>query len=280
MIRGLEMVFEFHKVSNFGTTHPVVARLGIQSNDLVGFINVDELRRDAIKKFYFDLMQRLLRCHEIRDGLMNGIREEVEKVTKQEHQIREVPQVVGLQGVVEGFLYETKNFLRDLLGLFEIVFVQKFEDASAFADFKGKGDSKVVKWAVKTVGKDDRLAQRLKSQQAWMSEVIGMRNAVEHPGGYSGSLVVHNIRRHPARRGAFISPTWRRVAGREADIGSDMDSILANLLTVAEDLLAEMVTHRPCSPHIAVYEIPIQDRNPQSPVRLRIGLNQELLGKS
>jgi hypothetical protein len=41
------MVFEFHKVSNFGTTHPVVARLGIQSNDLVGFINVDELRRES-----------------------------------------------------------------------------------------------------------------------------------------------------------------------------------------------------------------------------------------
>ncbi len=65
------MIFEIRKLSDVGTSHPVVARLGLQAADLIKWLDVDEAKRDRLTELYLvTLTQRLLECHKARDNLV------------------------------------------------------------------------------------------------------------------------------------------------------------------------------------------------------------------
>jgi hypothetical protein len=275
------MPFEIRKISDVGTRHPVVARLGVQASELIKWIDIeDDKRRETVGLFARTLTERLLRCHQFRDDLVNRINASVEgkQPIQSENRIQEVPQVIGLKGIAEGFLYETKNYLRDLIDLFRITYGCKLTDASAFTNLKGVGDSEIVTWAASTFGQDSDLTKLLRTEQAWVAEPIRMRNAVEHPGGFSGTLTLHNIRIDPNKADSYIPPTWARTGRPDSSIVNDMDCCLDNMLTLAEDLLIGVMLDKSKSRNlIAVYEIPSEDRDPSCPIRLRVGLSPELL---
>lgn len=76
------MPFEFRKISDVGTSHPVVARLAAQTAEVLKWMNIDKGAHDAIMKLYVDtLTQRLLRCHKIRDDLANKLNDGLSKYT-------------------------------------------------------------------------------------------------------------------------------------------------------------------------------------------------------
>ena len=78
------MTFEIRKISGTGTSHPVVARLGPQTSELVNWIDLDRTRKDAVLDLYVNtLTQRLLRCHEIRDGLVQKMEDCVKNLSRQ-----------------------------------------------------------------------------------------------------------------------------------------------------------------------------------------------------
>jgi hypothetical protein len=56
--------------------------------------------------------------------------------------VRQIPHIIDLKGTAENFLYEAKNYLRDLLELLRIAYGCKLKNASDFA--KDEGDSDVV----------------------------------------------------------------------------------------------------------------------------------------
>jgi hypothetical protein len=273
------MPFEFRKISDVGTSHPVVARLAAQTGEVLKWMNIDKGTHDAIMKLYVDaLTQRLLRCHNIRDDLANKLNEGLSKYTAQpDGRSREVPHVIGLQEAAEEFLYQAKNFLRDLLGLYQIVYGCTLKDASDLTNMKGNGDSTLVEWATENFGPDHHLTQLLKTEQEWVADVIRMRNAVEHPGGYSGTLKITNVRVFTE---GFVPPTWERTGGRgESSIVHDMDIILNNLLTFAEELLVHTAMDKAHTEHIRFYEIPVEKRRPEMPIRFQAGPSPELAAK-
>jgi len=62
------MPFEFRKISDVGSNHPVVARLAAQTAEVLKWMNVEKGAKDAIGALYVHkLTSRLLRCHKIRD---------------------------------------------------------------------------------------------------------------------------------------------------------------------------------------------------------------------
>jgi hypothetical protein len=103
-----------------------------------------------------------------------------------------------------------------------------------------------------------------------------MRNAVEHPAGWSGYLIFENIR-VGSIPGRYIPPTWQRTGRDEGNILNQMECALENLLTLAEDLLVDAVKQNPISKVIEFYEIPVAERDPSCPIRLRISLSPEFL---
>jgi uncharacterized protein (DUF433 family) len=203
------MAFEIRKINDVGVGHPVVARLGVQSSDLIPWIDIEDAKRKEIAELYVrTLTDRLLQCHRFRDDLVKRTNDAVKAVQPQkDKRAREVPHVIGLQGIAEGFLYEAKNFLRDLLNLFRIVYSCKLTEASAFTNLKGDDDSELVSWAVSTFGPDHDLTKLLRTEQEWVAEPIRMRNAVEHPGGVSGKLTLGNIQVDPNQPDLYIPPT-------------------------------------------------------------------------
>lgn len=273
------MNFIITKISNHGVSHPFVARLSVQTSELIQWADLSKEDQDAVSGLYMTTLQpRLLKCYDILCRLQQALSESVasaenEQKQQQDRRIRAMPHVVGLQGEVEPFLYETKNYLRDLLNLFRIFFGFNQIVASQFYDVKGNGESQVSAWSRKKFGADDDLTKLLKSEQAWVEQIIRMRDAVEHPGGWSGTLTIHNVRLHPQ---GLIPPSWSRTGCPESDIFTDMKTTMDDLLTIAEDLLVACIQKRSRFPMLAFYEIAEKDRAPEIPQRLRVGLAPEL----
>lgn len=267
------MPFQFRQVSDVGARHPVIARLCIQTSELVNWLDVDKAKREAVLELYMvPVQQRLIRCHKIRDELLAKVKEQGDKMKAANDDPMLQPHVIGLEGLAEGFLYEAKNYLRDLLKFFEVVYGCTLHDASDLADLKGKGQSNLVTWASNTLGANSPIAQLVKSEEAWTASVIRMRNAVEHPGGYSGSLTYQNMRRVPGQPKQYWQPTWQRTGCDESDMLQDMEAILDNLLTFAEDIVAVAIIDKPVFPYVQIAEIPARDRDPACPIRLRMTL--------
>jgi hypothetical protein len=273
------MAFQFKKISNAGASHPIVARLGLQTMDMIRAASLDEDKKEKITSLYvIKLTQRLLKCEEAFKVIQTKIHDDTERVREnisRDSKSFEVPFIVGLDGHIEDFLYAAKNFLRDLLGLFQIAYGCELKDAKVFGDLPEKGTIEIAKWAAKNFGTGDRLVALLKSEQDWTTELIRKRNAVEHPGDKSGSLTVNNIGLHHSNT-ALVPPSWYRTGLPETDVVTDMTIYVQNLLTLAEDVLADLVIRSSQSTYLVVYQIPERDRDPQGPVRLKLGLNPDL----
>ncbi|ATU92893.1 hypothetical protein [Phyllobacterium zundukense] len=274
------MAFRTQKVSDVGTTNPIVARLGIQTGELLNWSGLDKAQNEAIAELYITkLTPRLVRCDKRISTINNKLNKDIARVDKhiqKDPRVSEIPYVVDLEGDVQDFLYEAKNYLRDLLGLFRVAYGCKLTDASAFAAMKGKGDSNLVKWAIATFGESDHLVRGLRSNNDWMAELIRRRNAYEHPGENSGTLTIHNVRID--HRG-LVPPRWERTDIPESDIVDEMTICVANLLNVAEELLANLVMRTCRFKVVHICEIPNDQRDPARPVRLRMSLNEEMQKK-
>ena len=226
------------------------------------------------------LKPRLLKCHDIFGRLDKALMDSVVRAEGEQQNnkgnIQALPSVIGLDGEVESFLYEVKNYLRDLLNLFRIVFGFAKIDAATLYDAKDQGDSAVVKWASAMFGDQDDLTLLLRTEQPWVGQCIRKRNAVEHPGGWCGTLTVHNVR---AVGDGFVPPTWNLDGEPESNIFTDMEVTMHNMLTIAEDWLVHCIKKRLLFETIAFYEIAEKDRSPEMPTRLRVDLSPEMLAK-
>ena len=70
----------------------------------------------------------------------------------------------------------------------------------------------MVAWASKEFGDDSELTRILKQDHdLWIKKLVAMRNAVEHPGGHSGHLSIHNIALVPPEHPKYPileTPSW------------------------------------------------------------------------
>src|SRR5207244_2524682 len=101
--------FVFSKISNHGTNHPVIARLHLQTFDLLQATTLSPQTQEQVGHIYFEAGRRLLRCFEI----TNELSEKQIELEAETQPARIVPYLIDLDRLVETFLYEAKNFLRD-----------------------------------------------------------------------------------------------------------------------------------------------------------------------
>lgn len=136
------------------------------------------------------IQPRLIRCYEICEkisGYLEKIDTDLKKngiKTQSSGRVVEVPHVMQLKEDVETYLYNAKSVLRDLAGLFEIFFNKTFNH-SRYND--------ILKWAKRFFTKDHPITKFIATNQPWLKDIVQRRNAVEHPGGYSGHL---HIKKH------------------------------------------------------------------------------------
>ena len=268
------MPFAFSKILNHGTSHPVVARLQLQVGDLLKNTSFDESACEAIFKASFDASLRLIRCGEIQNRIMAGCDK-----AEQEHRLTESPQavtiphIIGLQHDSETFLYEAKNFLRELTMIINAAFGTAFGQASQFGNINNAEDGQIVCWAEQQFGPDDRLPKFFRLHQEWIGEIVRMRNAVEHPDGYSGVLHIRNY--ELMLDGSIRRPVWHRNDETPSPIVDEMAGLCDQMLVLADELVAFIVQRHLAAPILEVYEIPDEQRNPDCPMSFKIGLTEE-----
>ena len=270
------MPFIFKKILAKGASHPVVARLQMQAGELLQNTNFGKDQHDAILQASFDASFRLIRCFDIAQRLKAQCAEAEGKHEPGDNpKARHIPHVIGLEQEAETFLYEAKNFLRDVAVIVNATFGTTFNEASQFTKKKAS-KSKITKWAESTFGLDDRFTQFFRVHEGWIGEVVRMRNAVEHPGGWSGTL--HIVNYEPMPDGSIRRPVWHIDNEAPSRLVEDMEGLCEQMLVFADELIA-LIVDRNLHPAFQLYEIPEDKRDPQVPKSFVVSLSPDLARK-
>lgn len=267
------MLFEGRKVSDVGSSNPIVARLAIQTSRLLQAFPLAEENKQAIFAIYgIKVQERLVACDGIRSHVEACYNQALgqDLVFQAQGRAVTVPHIIDLDRSCETFLYQSKSALRDLAAVFNVLYSTKFDGARY---------DKILTWAAKEFGNEDKLTETIDTDhETWIKNVIDMRNAVEHPGGHSGDLIIDNIRLALENdRPVLRPPTWRLAPdGKPASIITDMSIIVTNILEFAEDILMLLLAKQDTKNLLAFAEIPVEQRDEDCPVRLRVTLNASL----
>lgn len=263
--------FILQKVSNHGTSNPIVARLSYQAVDLVKWLGVENNVREDTFGVMLALQQRLLQCFDIFERMKSAKKTTlIETEESIADGAKTLPYVVGLNEETELFLVSAKSYVRELVNLLNVIFKADLEVNSAvFWDPNGQNQGKVVQWALSEYGEKHPFTKMLLQEDQWIAELIKKRNASEHPGGKSGTLVIENFRQH---KDGFIDPSWRREGKSEfpeSSLYADIETIMHNMLTIAEEVFIHGLTMFNRFPFVVFLEIPEKDRDPEAPIRYR-----------
>jgi hypothetical protein len=275
------MAFMSKKVSDHGTSNPIVARLSVQTSELIKFYPISKEQREEIFGVFNQKVQpRLLRCYELKENLLSELTKIGDEFKKEGIHIQSsgrfitVPQVMGLSENCENYLYNAKSYLRDLTCIFEPLFGKKFKAARY---------DKIYEWSKSKFGENDNLTAIIKQDHdMWIKKIVSMRNAVEHPGEHSDHLHIHNIEIAPdpkTKELKLVEPMWHLNNESRRPVLNDLESYVWNLLEFAEDILVLSFEKFDKNFPIVVVQIPENERDPECPVRLRMTLKEGFIKK-
>jgi hypothetical protein len=270
------MPFVFKKVLDHGATNPIVARLSFQ---VLGILDQCDATKDVHYKvgelYATSLQRKLIRCWEIEQRFLDEFN--AAAATYNPPAGRWPTQI--LEEDCHNFLYEAKNYLRDLLKVFNLLYGTQFKEASEFSRAK-KGKLSLVEWASKNFGGEDPKAKFLQEGVAAVNHLIDARNAVEHPDGYSGTLRIENFTLEPD--GRLGEPVWCREKDNKtvaavSSIRADIDTSIHNLLVLGEDVLVSWAADHLKAPSLMrIALVPSERRNPHCPVKYVVTASVEL----
>jgi hypothetical protein len=273
---GEVLAFQIKQISEHGTSNPIVARLSVQTSQLLNFSKLNKEQKDKVLGLYNSEVQpRLLECDDISQQISSEILEVANNlkekgfVTQSQGRVIEVPNLLRLEQRLEQFLYCAKSALRDLSKIFNCFFETDFNEARY---------DKILKWASKEFGEDSDLAKVIKQDHdLWIKQIVSMRNAVEHPGGYSGYLHIDNfvlVTDSITGEHKLNEPCWYRNDEPKNSIAQDLLGFVSNFLELCEELLVINIKISGLLEYLQVVEIPEDKRDKDCAIRLQIIMAQ------
>jgi hypothetical protein len=184
---------------------------------------------------------------------------------------------------VSQFLYEAKNFVRDLLKVFNLLYGTTFVEASEYLwPKKGKGKRSLMGFAELTFGAADPKTRVIRDFSPVVERVVAYRNAVEHEGGWSGTLRIMNFRFQPG--GRILEPGWliekNGKTTPERSIGADLCGIVESVLILAEDIFVSWAAEHLRMPQFSqIYFVPEAERDARQPLKYVVNAKEELVEK-
>lgn len=270
------MVIQIQKTSDHGTANPMVARLSLQTHELIQFCSIDNKQKEEVFGLYHDQIQpRVITCDEISQEIATeilAVAQELEEkgfVIQSQGRVITDPYLKKLEPRVEQYLYSYKSALRELSKIFNYFFQTEFYEARY---------DKILEWSKTHFGKKNELSRLLEEDLGlWIQKTIKMRNAVEHPGGYSGYLNIHNFTLLPESHPNYpkaVEPTWHLNEEPPVSIAQDLLIKTVNLLEFCEEILVICMINKGVPNMLSVAEIPEENRNPSKPIRLEMVLKK------
>jgi hypothetical protein len=270
------MGFIIKKISDVGSGNPIVARLSLQFGNILNFYELDDDVKESIKTvLYSDIQKRLVSCDKIAKEITSEIEAAISTLeqegikTQSSGRVIESPHIINLDERLESYLYNAKSCLRDSLKIYNLAFGSEFTEARF---------DKAITWAENEFGCDDAITKFLKANHdLWIKNLIKMRNAIEHPGGYSGHLHVTNFEVKTTEAGTSIhEPMWHLNDDTPSNIKRDLNVLVSNILELTEEIVLSVLSKHKKPDIVCLIEIPEEKRREESPIRFRIGLPQEI----
>lgn len=281
------MPWTLQQVSEHGVDNPIVARLCLQVASLLSQCNITSENKEYILGIYMNsLMKKLLRCHEIfcryRDSFNNAVTS-YQRPTMPT-QLVEVPVIPRLEDECHNFLYEAKNIIRDTLLIFNCFYGTSFEEASEFYEAKKprKGNQSLIDYMNQVFGQQDDRTVYLSQFKTNLEYIVRHRNAIEHPNGYSGNLIIKNF--DVRADGTLNVPCWWREKNglKQTDVhhmGHDFDSMISDLLNLSEFVFISWARNNLIHPDMVLAYVPENMRHPHHPVHWDITLKNEIIAQ-
>lgn len=275
-------MFQFKQLLDHGSANPIVARLSLQILKILEQCDASDETRDKVQEVYVhSLLRKLIRCYEIERRFAAEFTAAVKKYQPPSAPgtAIDVPQVARLEEECHNFLYEAKNYIRDLLRVINALYGTSFSEASEFYRDKKRGLS-VVSWAVQRFGKDERRTKFLREVAGLIKHVVDARNAAEHPGGYSGTLRIRNFELLPDRR--IDEPVWyREHGGRVVEdpvaIRAILNNVIDGFLVLGESVFVSWADQHLKMPDLMrLTTIPPELRDPDCPVKYEVTISSEV----
>ena len=269
------MMFRIQQLSDYNLANPIVARLSLQTQDLLPFYNLTDKQKEEVFGLFFSSLQpKLMTCFRIMEQLTKEVRERQKKIDEAGLEFQAqgraytLPSILDLQNRAETFLYNGKSVLRDLTDIFSILFSKDFKKEARF--------DKVLKWAKKEFGPDDPLTKMLEDDaNTWIKKLVRMRNAIEHPGGYAGVLYIENFSSmEEGTKVLVIEPLWYLNTEKKIPIVYEMGVFVNNLLTFCEEILVLNLEKFKKGFPILIAEIPEKERDVQCPKRFKMVVDE------
>jgi hypothetical protein len=269
-----QIQMQIQQILDQGTANPIIARISIQTQDLLPFYNLTEDQRQEIFGLMFsDIQPKLLACSRISEELAKEITDHQKRIDEIGVELQaggsayKIPAIFDVRLRAETFLYQAKSVLRDLTKVFLILFGKDFNNTARF--------DLVVEWAEAEFGEQNELTKMLKTDESvWIQPLVKMRNAVEHPGGRSGTLHVQNFTAEV--KGSTIvvlEPVWYLDNDKKSPVVRDMGVFTDNLLTLCEQTLILCLEKFKKDFPIVVVEVAEDDRDASCPVRYKMTLD-------
>ena len=261
------MTIKVTKLSDQGTTNPIVARMTVQSSDILDAFPIKTDVKEKIFSVHLNLCTRLLEMkkfetwlqHEYDEIKSNFLLHGLEKVGADAF---ETPQIIGLETRVETFLQSSKLSIRDCGSFFGMIFGERF----------GHRFDKIIKWAKRQFGENDDFFKWIEGNGLWIKQVIDMRNALEHPTDEPrGCLFIQNVDfTFSGGKASGSDPVWFLTGDPPSSLVADTQMLNKNLLNFAEDLLAISLLKKYPEVPLDIQEIPLEERDLKCPVRLQL----------
>ena len=175
-----------------------------------------------------------------------------------------IPGIGDLQSRAEAFLQSAKLAIRATAQL-----VEPFYGVEQDHKFH-----KFAAWAESKFGRDDPLSIAVKQWEPLVKHIVTMRNAVDHPSKKPGGrLVVKNFQVQQTVIGPKLTdPMWGLTDNPMFLIHDEMEVAIERIIELGEEILVCLFyKFRPNFPFVVI-EIPKEQRDPNNPKRLRVGL--------
>lgn len=268
----MQELFNRQRILEHGTQSAIVARLTVQSINLLQYCGADKKLSEPIVELYTkSMVKRLLRCWEIEQR----IRADIEKAKASfKPGSGEIPHVPRLKEDCENFLVEFKDFLRELLDVFNRLYGTDYAEASEWIWPTRKHPQPVIDFATATFGADNLKTRFLSQMKRCNGPFISMRNAAQHPGQNAGTLTINDFT--IGADGKLVEPMWSREKEGKIEYGpvpilADLAKGVHNLFVSGEDVLAMWAMDNLMLRGVtALGVIPEEDRESGCPLKYKL----------
>jgi len=223
--------------SQYGCGHPVVARLLIQSRDILqGAIFVRDIDQEKIITVLYDSKELILKCESIMQALGREIdcietplREKGVDMDDDLRYMNPFPQVKDLNDLCSRFLVSAKRCIQNYATIIDHFYV---------TGIRSPKFHKIKEWASINLDKESYLYQIVSQHEPELLRIINLRNFQEHPND-DKKTEIYNYTLLPEM--AIKRPEWLVTAEAPKYIFEDMQNITIFLFQFGEMLFLHSV---------------------------------------